>query len=135
MRTYTYETTWEQTDDLDNVVGSAELRIHYTFSPGCADYYVASIGGPGGWQPGYPPELDILKIEEEDFSTGKAVWREIAGKFPDGRDRFEYYREWAESEHFENMAQEAFEARADAAADAAEHAMELRAERRLEESR
>lgn len=120
-RTYRYDTTWEQTDHLDNVIGSAELRVYYTYSPGCGDYWARN---PGCWLPGDPPELEIVKIEEEAFEGGKAVWREITGKFPHGEDRFEYFREWVEDRHLDDMVEEAVATDADDRDRAAEYRAE-----------
>lgn len=42
-------------DDEDE----SDVTVAYTFSGGSDDTYDASRGGPGGWDPGYPPEIEI----------------------------------------------------------------------------
>ena len=43
-----------------------EVRIWFTFTPGSPDTYDASRGGPGGWDPGYPPEVEFDSVERLD---------------------------------------------------------------------
>lgn len=47
----------------DGVDWEIEVRATYTYRPATADHYDPAIGGPGGWSPGDPAELDIIEIE------------------------------------------------------------------------
>jgi hypothetical protein len=43
-----------------------DAKVTFAYTPGAPDTYDASRGGPGGWDPGYPPEVDIVSIEIRD---------------------------------------------------------------------
>ena len=49
MTDHTLEVTREWLGENDAVVGSVELRIHFTYTPATSDYYDKSVGGMGGW--------------------------------------------------------------------------------------
>ena len=38
------------------------LSVDFSYRAGTADSYDASRGGPGGWDPGDPPEMEIETI-------------------------------------------------------------------------
>jgi hypothetical protein len=40
----------------------AEYEITFSFTPGSPDTYDKSRGGPGGWDPGYPAEVEFISI-------------------------------------------------------------------------
>jgi len=102
-----YETTREWLGENDAVIGSAELRIHYTYRPATADHYDPSIGGPGGWTPGDADEVEIIKVEWECYGKDKPRWQRIEGKDPTGADLHEEYAEWAYMEYVDDMAAKA----------------------------
>ena len=107
---HTYETTYETERD-GIVVGSAEVRLTYTFSPGSGETYNKSVGGPGGWEPGYGPEIEIFKIEEEHGGQ----WGEVGSFF------YDILHDWAETSLFDTLIEAVgaeYEARRDEAADA-----------------
>ena len=97
--TGTYETTWESTDSNDTVVGSADLRFHFTVTPGCAAH-MGSLTYMG--HPAEPPEIEITSIEQ-DMVTG---WIPVEGRMPDGSTWWYVYHDWVLEEHFEAMIDE-----------------------------
>lgn len=52
-----FEATFTDADgDEDNAMIEAYVEVEY--HPGAADHYSAAIGGPGGWDPGWPAYVD-----------------------------------------------------------------------------
>lgn len=47
-----------------------EYVITFTYVPGSPDTYDASRGGPGGWDPGYGPEIEFVSIEPDAGDHG-----------------------------------------------------------------
>lgn len=42
------------------------LTVEATYTPGSPDTYDASRGGPGGWDPGDGPEIEIVSVKTAD---------------------------------------------------------------------
>lgn len=83
MSEHIYTRTWEATDHLDNVIGSADLRFHFTYAPGL----------PGDWyNPPEGPEIEIHKVEER---TGDGYKQVGDKKTPIGESWSDYWIEWA----------------------------------------
>jgi len=113
VRTFAYETTWKASDGAGNVVLSAELRFLYTYRPGQPEYYDASIGGMGGWQPADPDEIEIVMVMEEYTTSphneggARTRWIAVEGKRPNGEDVAQHYIAWAMSERRDEMIEHA----------------------------
>lgn len=39
------------------------VQIKFNYTPGAPDSYDAARGGPGGWDPGYPPEVELVEAK------------------------------------------------------------------------
>ena len=40
-----------------------DAMVTFTYRPGSPDTYDSARGGPGGWDPGYPPEVEFISAE------------------------------------------------------------------------
>lgn len=59
---HTIAATWVQ----DAALGAeVDVTIAYNYTPGSGDTYDASRGGPGGWDPGYPAEVEFVSATAE----------------------------------------------------------------------
>lgn len=52
-----------------DIGAEVDAQITFTYSPGSGDTYDPSRGGPGGWDPGYAAEVELIKAEP--FCNGK----------------------------------------------------------------
>ena len=104
MTDFSYDCTWESTDSLGNIVGSMEVRILYSYTPG----KTAPVphGEYRAIDPDDPPELKISEVLMEIVS---GVYGPILGKFPTGDLMHDYYLNWAEMEHSERLEDHAIE--------------------------
>tara|TARA_R110000824_G_scaffold39383_1_gene119211 strand:+ start:1692 stop:2048 length:357 start_codon:yes stop_codon:yes gene_type:complete len=93
MTEHTYDRTWESTDENDNVIGSADLRFHFTFMP----------GSEGDWNnPPEGPEIEVFKVEQ-DIGLGYRLVMDYVR--PGGEKRSDIWIEWARDELYDEMIQ------------------------------
>lgn len=114
---YTYEFTYETTLD-QTVIGSWEVRVEYTYSPGRPMKMYLRNGDPG--YPAESPEIEITGVFVEDYPE----WR------PATDEEYDMF-ETAIDKHFDDMCEAAESDLLAVADEAAEHAAEVRRERRI----
>lgn len=102
-KVFRYGTTYE-TFHGDVVVGSMEVKLLYTVTWGSGDVYDKSVGGPGGWSPGWPDEVDLVGVEVEDLMRREGtLWRAAT------RDEADAVLLWAEGRFDEELLEHARE--------------------------
>ena len=114
-----YEFTYETTAlGSDTIIGSWEVRVEYTFSPGRPAVMYLRNGDPGYPEEG--PEIEIADILVEDWPG--PFWRTAT------QDEYERFSECALDDRFDDMVEGALNDRQDAEESAKEHAAEDRAD-------
>ena len=121
-----YETTYERLDADGEVTLSTEVQLTFTYTPGAPDTYNASIGGPGGWDQGYGPEIEIVQVKQLEITTDTASPPKWVGTSLDSE-----IIEWADEHLIDHLIQSAF----NDLLDAKERAIEAHAESRAESFR
>ena len=97
MSNHTYDRTWESTDENDVIVGSADLRFHFTFIPGFV----------GDWtDPPHGPEIEVSAVEQDIGHGYKPVTDYVR---PGGERWADYWIEWAIYELYYEMVAEVAE--------------------------
>ena len=110
MRKYSIIASYEPPDpDAPEV----EVRITFTFTPGSPDTYDASRGGPGGWDPGYGPEIEFQSVEKDVGDIFSLHWAAAP-------ELEEWAAEYLRTKGFERAVQEAAD-REDAKQDRADY--------------
>lgn len=71
-----------------------EFTITFSFTPGSPDTYDASRGGPGGWDPGYPAEVEFISIEPGASDVG--VFTDLAQ-----RDLESWAADWLQTDGYD----------------------------------
>jgi hypothetical protein len=89
----------------DIVVGEREVKIQFSYYPGCPEKYDKQAGH---WLPSDGDEVECLRIWMEDWKDSKPYWRPIGIN----EDLWGEIREWAEDRE-DDMRQQALDEKRD----------------------
>ena len=100
-----------------------EHTITFGYRPGSPDTYDAARGGPGGWDPGYPAEVEFISIEPGAGDHG--AFSDLAQRWLE-----EWAADWLDEHHDEcvEIAEHAREPDPDYARDMATEYRRIRGE-------
>ena len=105
MTEHKFDRTWESTDENDNVIGSADLRFHFTFTRGFEGDRT---------DPPYGAEIEVYQVEQDIGHGYKPVTDYVR---PGGERWADYWIEWAQNELYDEMVVSAAEDDEDGRAD------------------